>query len=62
MPTTIYEKNGYFDRNDYLSSLADEFGVDFDVVLLLADMLGPDEDFDGLINALEDYEEYGYAN
>ena len=54
---TIYQKNGFIDRHDYLSSLADDFMVDLDVVLLLAEMLGPDEDFDGLINALEDYED-----
>lgn len=44
----------YKDREGYLKSLAEEYGVDLDTVLSLADLLGPSEDFDGLINALED--------
>ena len=56
MNTSIYKQNGYADRRDYLSCLADEFGIDLDVVLLMADLLGPNEDFDGLVMALEDYE------
>lgn len=52
----IYEKNGYKDRTDYLTELADEFGVDKWTVFALSDMLGENEDFDGLVCALEDYE------
>ena len=55
MSNNIYIKRGYTDRNDYLESLSDEYGVDIFSVHALADMLGPNEDFDGLINALEDY-------
>lgn len=50
----VYKQKGYKDRYDYLESLADEYGVSKMVVYSLADMLGPSEDFDGLINALED--------
>lgn len=50
----VYKQKGYKDRYDYIESLADEYGVSKMVVYSLADMLGPSEDFDGLINALED--------
>ena len=50
----MYKRNGYLNREDYLEHLSDEYGVDIAVVSSLADMLGPNEDFDGLINALED--------
>jgi len=48
-----YTANGYADRADYLASLCDEY--DADAVHTLADLLGPDEDFDGLITGLEDH-------
>lgn len=51
---SIYMQNGYRDRQEYLESLAEDYGVDLDTVLLLADMLGPNEDFDGLVTSLED--------
>lgn len=50
----VYRQKGYKDRYDYIESLADEYGVSKMVVYSLANMLGPSEDFDGLINALED--------
>ena len=51
---SIYEKNGYSDRRAYLVDLADQYGVDYETVSTLANVLGEDEDFDGLINELED--------
>jgi len=51
---TIYEQNGYKDREDYLNSLADEYGVGIYTISCLAEILGPNEDFDGLVSALED--------
>ena len=54
---SIYEDNGYTSRRDYLQDLADEFGIPLDTVHMMADLLGPGEDFDGLITALEDYSE-----
>ena len=51
----IYQEKGYKSREDYLESLADELGMDLDFVQMAADLLGPNEDFDGLITTLEDY-------
>lgn len=50
----VYEANGYDDREDYLSCLAEDYGLDLDTVKVLADLLGPNEDFDGLVSQLED--------
>lgn len=47
---SVYEQN----RRKYLKGLAEEFGVDEDIVFALADTLGPSEDHDGLIAELED--------
>lgn len=54
MSTNVYRDRGYVDRDDYLSCMADDYGVPIETVTLLADLLGPNEDFDGLISALED--------
>ena len=48
-----YKANGYANRAEYLDSLCDEY--DADTVHMLADLLGPDEDFDGLVTSLEDH-------
>ena len=45
------------ERKEYLNGLAEDFGIDPDVVYMMADLLGPSEDYDGLISALEDYSE-----
>jgi hypothetical protein len=50
-----YVENGYENRKDYLNSLAEDYGIDVDVVYSMASMLGKSEDFDGLITSLEDY-------
>ena len=52
---SIYEKNGYEDRNHYLEELALEYNLDFDSVYFLAQMLGEEDDFEGLIIAIENY-------
>lgn len=49
-----YKTKGFNDRQEYLESLADETGVDMDIVSAMADILGPKEDFDGLVSELED--------
>ena len=54
----IYISNGYNDRNDYLNSLADDRGIDRNTVAMIADMLGESEDFDALITALDDFEDF----
>ena len=50
----IYIENGYKNRKEYLVSLANEYGVFVDTVFALASVLGAVEDFDGLINSLEE--------
>ena len=52
---TTYQREGYDNRRAYLLSLADDIGVDIKTVMMLADLLGPSEDFDGLVTSLEDY-------
>lgn len=51
---TIYEEQGYKSRKDYLKSLAEEYGMEYFRIQMLADLYGPNEDFDGLVTALED--------
>jgi len=51
----IYQQNGYKDRDDYLQCLADDYNLPLEFVYNLAEML-EGEEFDGLINALEDAE------
>lgn len=51
----VYRDNGYDDREDYLSCIAEDYGLSLEeVVRPLADLLGPNEDFDGLVSALEE--------
>lgn len=50
--TPHYRANGYNNREEYIAGLCDEY--DADKVIALADLLGPSEDFDGLITMLED--------
>lgn len=53
--STVYQDNGFENRQDYLESLAEDFGIDIEIVESLADLLGESEDFDGLVTSLEDY-------
>ncbi|WZB35716.1 hypothetical protein FtMidnight_36 [Enterobacteria phage FtMidnight] len=50
----VYQENGYENRRHYLECLAEDTGHDLQTVLALADLLGPNEDFDGLVTSLED--------
>lgn len=52
---TVYQEFGFANRREYLDSLAEDMGLDRDTVYLMAMMLGPSEDFDGLVTSLEDY-------
>ncbi len=56
---SIYQENGFSSRREYLENLAEDMGIDPSIVYALADLLGPTEDFDGLVTSLEDYAE-GY--
>lgn len=49
--TSRYEEEGFANREEYLDSLSSEYAKEF--VLTLASVLGPGEDFDGLISSLE---------
>jgi hypothetical protein len=51
---SIYTEEGYKSRKDYLNILAEDMGIDKSMVYAAADMLGPNEDFDGLVTTLED--------
>lgn len=51
-----YQAAGYQNRREYLESLCEEY--DREAVYALASILGPSEDFDGLVIALEDEFDY----
>ena len=53
----VYRENGYKDRDDYLLCLADDYDLCTGTVYALAEMLGPNEDFDGLVTACQDQAE-----
>lgn len=53
----IYQQNGYTDRLDYLKSLAENNDVPLNVVISVAELFGEYEDFDGLVSAIQDYQE-----
>lgn len=50
----VYQENGYRDRADYLEHMAMDYGLDKGAVFAVAAVLGPSEDFDGLVVALQD--------
>lgn len=53
----IYEENGYASRGEYLDAMAEDYGLEKSDVRLLADLLGPNEDFDGLLSGLEEMQD-----
>ena len=55
-----YYSHGFNSRTEYLLSLSNEYNVPQEVVMALADVLGPNEDFDGLITSLEDAGSYSF--
>ncbi len=57
MTTThdLYQDNGYTSRLDYLKSVAEQYHVPLNKVITVAEQLGADEDFDGLISLIEEY-------
>jgi hypothetical protein len=46
--TNVYQENGYLNRNQYLEELAEDYDLPVRKVKKLANMLGPEEDFDML--------------
>ena len=53
----IHVENGYKNRKECLSCLAEDFGIDLEVVTNIASTLGRAEAFDYLVTLLEDYTE-----
>jgi hypothetical protein len=49
-----YTENGYKNRKDYLQCLAADYGVPVEAVFAVAAVLGLNEDFDGLVTAIQD--------
>ena len=49
---SVYLQHGFENREQYLESLAEDYGSD--LVEALTSMLPPSEDFDGLISELEE--------
>jgi hypothetical protein len=43
-------------RKEYLSGLAEDYGISRNDVFMIADLLGESEDQDGLLSMLADYE------
>lgn len=54
---SVYQLHGFASRREYLEGLCDEYPRSF--VFSLAAVLGPNEDFDGLITGLEDAADMG---
>lgn len=48
------EEEGYESLDEYLRQLSDDFGIPLSHVVQLAELLGEDELFDGLVVACED--------
>ena len=59
----VYQENGYLNRNQYLEELAEDYDLPVRKVKKLANMLGPEEDFDMLVSMVEELadEEYYYS-
>ena len=53
---SVYTEHGYENRREYLESLALDYDIPELTVFALASFLGPNEDFDGLVTTLDDYE------
>jgi hypothetical protein len=54
----VYTENGYKSREDYLKSLAEDYGLTFKEVKVFSDTLGPTEDFDALVSTIQDYSDH----
>lgn len=51
---TPYQEHGFASRAAYLKDLAENYGIPTSAVFDLANLLGEDEDFDGLVSSLDD--------
>lgn len=50
-----YREDGCNSRVEYLEGLAENEGLELSDILELVDLMGPEEDFDGLVTSLEDH-------
>jgi hypothetical protein len=51
---TVYEREGYDSREEYLKVLSEEYNLPLEVVTKLADQVGKSKEFTDLIVALQD--------
>lgn len=51
--TNVYLRVGCKDRDAYLRHLSEDFGLPLSKVKTVANLLGPDEDFDALLSTLD---------
>ena len=58
MSQSIYQRNGFNSRSEYIQSLKDMY--DSELVDSLLEVLPPSEDFDGLVTELNDYSQTIY--
>lgn len=49
-----YQELGFNNRREYLQSLSDEYGIELSEIIAVAQLLGKNEDFDGLVIFCED--------
>ncbi len=42
------------EQREYISSMAEDYGLEEDLAFMLADLLGPDELYDGFVTNLQD--------
>ncbi len=49
----VYQENGYENREEYLQCLSEDYNIPYEIIAELANMLGANEDFDGLLQALK---------
>ena len=52
LPLSVYQQNGYDNREAYLADLAEDYGEE--LVQIMTSVLPASEDFDGLVTSLED--------
>lgn len=52
-----YPLNGFATRGDYIAFLSEQNNIAEDVIWSLAELLGPSEDFDGLLISLSDFKD-----
>ena len=52
---SIYQLKGFENRTEYLKTVALDLNIPQELVISMAEMLGSEEDFDGLISTLENY-------